>query len=291
MLKNKLVIGTANWGLPYGIGPSSRRINTNELKKIILILKKNQIFDLDTSVLYGDAHSRILDLCDSNFRIYTKFSANLASSNVEVFKSTSTKVIDNILSKFEKKNLKGLYIHNVDAIYNDKFSILVDLLKEVQSLKKDVKTGVSVYSASDVNTLLRSWTPDIIQVPLNIIDQRMVKSQTLAHLKDHGVEIHARSVFLQGILLMDKDKLPKSLDILRNAIDKIDLWCRSNKVKKIDACLSYVEHLSEVDKIVLGVENCDQLNQVLAADMGSYPTLRDIVKTSDEKLLDPRNWS
>lgn len=290
MINKKIIIGTAQWGLNYGLTQTDSKISSNELMKIINFLEKKKIYSLDASIMYGDAHSRISQFCNADFRVYTKFSVNLDISNEEEFRIKVQQDCTNSLSSLGQARLEGIYIHNTGAIYDKKFKILADTMNEIKMAQKNLKVGISVYTKEDIETVLRFWTPDIVQLPMNIIDRRLVESGSLKLLKSRGVEVHARSIFLQGLLLRDLDNIPPYFQPWINIFRDFEKWCLKNNISKLQACVSNVENIPEIDKIVVGVDNYSQLDEILKIQPPANYKKFGFQMQPNEDLLDPRRW-
>ena len=290
MINKKLIIGTANWGQNYGALGTNKRLSTDKLKTLIQLLKEKNIDTLDTSLLYGDAVNRIMNYCDQKFQIYTKFAANL-ESNTQGFVFKNRALISKAITKFPNQTVHGLYVHNVEAIFSPNFHKLVDLLQEVKEKYKNLKIGISVYSNNEIEEVLKVWTPDIIQLPVNLFDRRLINSGALYKLKDRCVEIHARSIFLQGILLAERSDLPAVFDRWTENFEKLEQWCLDKNISKTAICLSFVHNLQWVDRIVLGVNDGGQLVDILNSKLlDSQKGISKLAVHDSDKLLDPRTW-
>ena len=290
IINKKIIIGTAQWGLNYGLTQTDSKISSNELKKIVNFLEKKKIYDLDTSIIYGDAHSRIAQFCNADFRVYTKFSVNLDIPNEEEFRAKVQQDCTNSLSSLGQASRAGIYIHNTEAIYDKKFKVLVDTMHEIKMRQKNLKVGISVYTTKDIETLLEYWNPDIIQLPINVIDQRLVKSGSLKLLKSRGVEVHARSIFLQGLLLRDLDNIPPFFQPWISIFKDFEKWCLESNMSKLQACVSDIRNIPEIDKIVIGVDNSLQLEEISNIQPHIDFNRFEFKMLPNEDLLDPRRW-
>jgi len=290
IINKKIIIGTAQWGLDYGLTQTDSKISSNELMKIVNFLEKKKTYNLDTSTMYGDAHSRIAQFCNADFRVYTKFSVNLDISNEEEFRTKVQQDCTNSLSSLGQASLEGIYIHNTGAIYDKKFKILVDTVNEIKMRQKNLKVGISVYTTEDIETLLQFWNPDIVQLPINVIDRRLIKSGSLKLLKSRGVEVHARSIFLQGLLLRDLDNIPPYFQPWISIFKDFEKWCLENNMSKLQACVSDIENIREIDKIVIGVDNSSQLDEILNMQPLIDVNRFEFKMQPNEGLLDPRRW-
>ena len=152
------------------------------------------------------------------------------------------------------------------------------------------KIGISVYDFNLLDKILKKFQFDLIQAPLNILDQRLVKTGWLKKLKKKKIEVHVRSVFLQGILLLRHNQLPRKLKKLIKNWIIWDNWLKKNKVNPLQICLSYIFNQRQLDGIILGCNSKNQLNQILKSKQikgnFSLPNLN----IKNKKLVDPREW-
>ena len=194
-MRNKLVLGTAQFGLNYGVTNQNGQVTKREVKRILGLAKYNGINTLDTAADYGNSEEVLGEIGIHNYQIITK---------TIPLKGEVKKVIDGFFQSLNKLNIdkvEGLLIHNIDDVKNKNFHLLFERLNQ---LKKDglvKKIGFSTYMPEQINFLLENFDFDIIQLPFNIFDARLIEGGQLKALKRRGVEVHARSIFLQGILL------------------------------------------------------------------------------------------
>ena len=169
--------------------------------------------------------------------------------------------------------------------------------KELIKLKKEKivkKVGFSIYTIKDLTIVLSNFKVDIIQCPINIFDKRFEKSGLLKKVKEKNIELHARSIFLQGLLLQNTKNIPKQFNNYKNLFKKWDSYLQKQKVNKLEACLYYVSKIKEIDKIIIGVDNFDQFKNIFLASRKikklSLPDfkLKNISKYNN--LIDPRTW-
>jgi aryl-alcohol dehydrogenase-like predicted oxidoreductase len=175
-----------------------------------------------------------------------------------------------------------------------KFSVGKKIINTLKNLKRRglvEKVGISIYGPNELETLIENFSIDIVQIPINIFDRRIISTGWLSKLKKLGIEVHARSVFLQGLLLMNRLELPE------NFLSQKNLWIRwyqwlkeQNDIEPIKACLGFISSLKDVDRIIVGVNNVRQFEEVLKVINNpldiDYPNF----ECQDEKLLNPSNW-
>ena len=160
------------------------------------------------------------------------------------------------------------------------------MLKELKEKKVIKKIGISIYKTNKLKKIISLFQIDYIQLPLNIVNKSVYQS-TKKIVKRRKIEIHARSIFLQGLLLKKNDQLPSQLKNLRHDWKKIDTRLEKLNVSRYTACLDFAMS-QNVDKIIFGVENSLQLKKILEAKRvkKNIP----VFKIKDKKLIDPIYW-
>ena len=164
----------------------------------------------------------------------------------------------------------------------------------LEKLKNDglvKKIGISIYAPEELESILANFSIDIVQAPMNLIDRRLKNSGYLNLLKKKKIEVHIRSIFLQGLLLMNKDSLPSKFKKWKNLSEDWYYWLDENpKLSALDICINYIKSIHEIDKIIVGVDSCNQLEEVLKAYLLTEQVDFPEISCNDEQLLDPSNW-
>ena len=174
----------------------------------------------------------------------------------------------------------------------DKFG--TKIIKELQTLKSEnivSKIGVSISSPDILKEIINLFDFDIVQAPFNVFDQRILSSGWADKLKENNVEIHTRSVFLQGLLLLQKQKLP--MYFADNWPDLMSSWFGFLETHKTDAktiALSFALRQPWIDKLVVGVDNVEQLKNLLKIEQSPPPLIFPKLECIDENLIDPSRW-
>jgi aryl-alcohol dehydrogenase-like predicted oxidoreductase len=282
----KLAVGTVKFGTNYGL-INKKKIYLNEIKKISKFInsKINNINLIDTAFSYGKSHKIIGRTKLNKLKIVTKIRF-LSKNKINYF----NKNIDNLLKDLRVNKIYGLLFHDVkDAINKSYLKLLLDLKKK----KIIKKIGVSIYSPNDLKIILKLWKPDIVQVPFNIFDQRLVKSGYLDLLKKLKIEIHVRSCFLQG-LLVNYDRNKKKFKKFQKWSDLLESWsgwCRNNNISKFEACLQFIKNYKKIDYLVVGFDNLKQLKEIIYTLDKKEIKITSKFYSSDLKLIDPRKWN
>tara|TARA_X000001036_G_C20663410_1_gene799857 strand:+ start:1232 stop:2107 length:876 start_codon:yes stop_codon:yes gene_type:complete len=288
MTNNKLCFGTANFVKNYGIN-KSEGYNQKKVKIILNLLKQNKIKYIDTAINYKNVERKIGKFNLNFFEIYTKIpEIPKKIKNIDLWIHNQ---ITLSLKKTNKFFFEGVFLHNPEDLLKNKNKQIFNTLETLKKQKKIKKIGVSVYDLKTLKRIIKEFKIDIIQIPYNLFDRGQKKKELLNILKKNKIEIHARSIFLQGVLLMDSNKLPQRLKKWKNKFIQLENWCMKNKVSKIQACLNAVLEDKIFNKVLISVENEKQLFQLLNAinkrNKKNYPKN---LQTNEKKLIDPRLW-
>lgn len=285
----KLSLGTAQFGLPYGISNVSGQTLADEVREIISAARANGVLDLDTAIAYGTSETVLGESGVENFRVVTKLPP-LPSAVHSVTDWVNAQVLGS-LQRLRINKLYGLLLHNPLDLFGGRGIELARALNLLRSFGKVLKIGVSVYSPNDLARILDVIKLDIIQAPLNIVDRRLETSGWLSRLKEQNIEVHTRSVFLQGLLLIKPDDLPTQFKHMSKQFNKWREVSQNGIESMIRECLAYPLSLHGVDRVVVGVESLDQLVtlfRVAAAPHSEYDLSTMI--SDDPLLINPSNW-
>lgn len=285
----KLALGTAQFGLDYGVANTVGRISTGVVGEILCRAQASGMDTLDTAIAYGDSESVLGSLGTQGWKVVSKLPA-VPERCPDVGEWVRMQAKES-LQRLGLPRLYGLLLHRPGQLLE---RIGLDLYAALQSLKAEgwvVKVGVSVYDPSELADFWPRYPFDIIQAPLNILDRRLVASGWAARLKNAGVEIHIRSAFLQGLLLMPANKRPNLFNRWPDIWQEWDRWLSATGLTPVQACLNYANALNEIDRVVVGVESVTQLNEILAAADGALDSLPLFKPLLDERLINPSSWN
>jgi len=153
------------------------------------------------------------------------------------------------------------------------------------------KIGVSIYSPKELDELWPDYKIDIIQAPFNVLDRRLATSGWLARLYQAGTEIHIRSVLLQGLLLMDSEKRPEKFNRWKSLWQQWNHWLGEQKLTPLQACLGFVLAQSEIDRVVVGVDSLEHMQEILHNTKSLSVEFPEAFMTEDLDLINPSRWS
>lgn len=169
----------------------------------------------------------------------------------------------------------------------------VDLYKALQKLKEQglvEKVGISIYSPTMLDLLVPHYHFDLVQAPFNLVDRRLYNSGWLHRLKDSDIEVHARSVFLQGLLLMAKEKIPSYFLTWTDLWQIWHQWLLDFNTSALETCINFPLSFVEVDRVIVGADNTSQLTQILSAVRFHYKNKFPPIECEDENLISPASW-
>ena len=293
MTLQKISLGTAQWGLNYGVSNLKGKTNSSEVYKMLSYSTSLGINQIDTALLYGDAEL-ILGNYENlqNFEITTK---TRKFSKSKVTKSDSIELIQAFkgsLDRLKVSSIHGLLIHNVSDILVEGGEFLIEALNEIKSQNKVRNIGVSIYDSNNLLFICDRLKPDIVQLPLNVLDQRFIKDGSLDFLKKKGIEIQVRSIFLQGLLFYNDSKFPIYFKRWEKIFKKWQKSCCDQKFSLIEAALSFVVNIKEIDRCIIGFEDIEQLESCANFFKKKNLKLFDAsnLDCDDIDLINPTNW-
>ncbi|EQC43412.1 aldo/keto reductase [Bacteriovorax sp. Seq25_V] len=283
-MKN-LVLGTVQFGLNYGLTNKDGQVNIEEVFKILDYARANGVNTLDTASAYGEAE-KILGSYNhiSDFNVITK---GVNTSNEKGLRDSIEKSLLNLNSQ----SLYAYLIHKFDDLKHNRN--LVENLNAIKSEGFLKKIGVSLYNPEELEFILDNDTKlDIVQIPLNIFDQRFLAKNLLTEAKRKGIEIHIRSIYLQGLLLQPVDKLDLYFKPYIDLFERYSRFLKDNKINRIQAVCNFNNNLDFIDSIVFGVCSQDQLQDFIINNEISPCEKLDFSQFSSniKDVIDPLTW-
>ncbi|AIK96934.1 aldo/keto reductase [Candidatus Odyssella acanthamoebae] len=280
-MPNRFAIGTANFSRPYGVFSSGHALPTPEIDKILKVANQNNITTFDTATAYGDLSPAFKNLADAD--IVTKFSV-LSDKNHVI------KQLNQLRDHLNIDSIYGVLIHDpqhLDHIEKHDFQNFVNRLKAEANVKH---VGISVYTPDELFKFSDIYMPSLIQVPLNPLNQAFLADKVRDFIQSNSIEAHARSLFLQGILL--SQNLPSHLYSLSDQIKQFRHQSQGFK-NELSAILCWALKQKLITKWVVGLMSASHLTEILTTalevDNQEAPDFS-FFKNNHHPLIDPRNW-
>jgi aryl-alcohol dehydrogenase-like predicted oxidoreductase len=287
-IPSRLVLGTVQFGSNYGIANRSGQVATEEARRVLQLARANGVDTLDTAIEYGNAEARLGELGVADFKIVTKMPA-LSSAEDDVYSWLRTRVEES-MQRLRAKRLYGLLLHHAPDLFSTAADRLVKALGRVRDAGLVEHIGVSIYAPSDLELVDATGSFGLVQAPMNVFDRRIVSSGLLARLQGAGVEVHLRSAFLQGLLLMPATAVPTIFAPWEPRFERWHAWCRENALTPLQACLAHVQSAAPRAKIVVGCDNAEQFAEILDAVRQPPLEAPDEFRSGDVRLINPALW-
>lgn len=282
----KISLGTAQFGINYGI--NKKKINFKEIKKIINYSNKIKIKKIDTAIAYGKSEKILGSFSLKNCRITTKIPAYRVSYG-DPEKWTKNQ-INNSLNSLRVKRLHGVLFHNTNDLFNSNGK---KIYKALLNLKKGgviKKIGISIYDFKNLNKILKLFKIDIVQVPFNIIDRRLLKSSLLDLQKRNKIELQVRSIFLQGLLLKNLKYKNLKFNRFTKIWTALHNWLYNNKYNLLDVCINDCLRYN-FDTIIVGFENLIHLKRIINYKKINNLRLPIGFSSNKNSLINPTKWN
>jgi aryl-alcohol dehydrogenase-like predicted oxidoreductase len=283
-----LALGTAQFGMQYGVANNSGQPSEAEIKEILQIAGANGINALDTAIAYGDCEERLGRIGVPNWQIISKFPPT-ASNDANIYEQVRVAVVGS-LQKLGVERLYALLLHRPEQLLKKNGDHLYLALERVKQEGLIGKIGISIYDPNILEILLSNFNFDLVQAPFNPFDRRLISSGWASRLKSLGIELHIRSVFLQGLLLMQEGQRPSQFDQWSTVWCRWHEWIREMRISALEACLGFVASFDEFDRILVGVDNKKQLLQIIGGMKKPAIAVPDEFCSNDLCLINPANW-
>lgn len=285
---NRLALGTVQFGLPYGIANQAGQVSRTEAKAMLQLAASYNVDTLDTAIAYGESESCLGEVGIKGYKLITKLPA-IPESCTDIGGWVQEQ-LSGSLARLGVSSLYGLMLHRPDQLIGSNGAELYDELQSLKESGQVQKIGVSIYATSELDALTKIFPVDIVQAPFNLVDRRLQTTGWLHRLKDGGVEIHTRSAFLQGLLLMQKEAIPSKFLPWYDLWERWHTWLSEHNISAIQACLAFPLSFPEIDRVVVGADTVSQLQQIIdAATITFSGTLPDIACDA-ENLINPSCW-
>lgn len=286
----KLALGTVQFGLPYGSRRPAAPVSPNEVSSILAHAWSNGVDMLDSAPAYGRAEEVIAAArpAAARFAVVTK---TLPLATVSGVAEVAARVRR---SREVLGDLSAVLVHDDADLLGADGEALFAALAALRREGVAARIGASVYDPEVLEKLLDRYPIECVQLPMNILDQRFLQSGLLERLRQGGVQVHVRSVYLQGRLLMEPDRLPPEFAKARSTIEAFRRKARSSGLSPAAALMRFIMCCGNVDRLVIGVDGlADLIDTILSFE--SAASSREAFDASsfamaDPEIIDPRRW-
>lgn len=289
-MKAALGLGTVQFGLDYGISNTTGKVQADGVGQLLDQSSKLNIDVLDTAFLYGDSQRVLGEQNLTPFKVVTK-TPHFKQSRINMdHVNTLTTCFHESLKMLHLRSVYGLLVHNAGDLLVPGGEKLFESMQTLKSKGFVKRIGASIYDGEQVDLLLERYDVDIIQVPMNVLDQRLIDDGQMSRLKEKNVEVHVRSVFLQGLLLMDLNKVPEYFTPILPLLKRWHMAAKEQGFTLLQAALSFARDAVGVDVVLVGVENMQQLNDCTDAFYMDRCFDATGLGSRDTRFVNPAKW-
>jgi aryl-alcohol dehydrogenase-like predicted oxidoreductase len=287
-----LGLGTVQFGLDYGISNPGGKTPLPEVARILDSAARQRISVLDTAPGYGNSEEALGGLeAARRFRLVTKTPMLNKRSISAADGLTVAATLATSLARLKADAVYGCIVHQADDLLAEGGDYIYEALVAAREHGQVQKIGASVYDARQIDGLLTRYALDIVQLPLNVLDQRLLRTGHFRELKARGVEIHVRSVFLQGLLLMSLDNLPPYFAPLHPHLERYHDWLRRERLTPLQAALQFIRSVANDDTLICGINTCEQLEEICSAlSQHAVPADWHAFAVDDPAMVNPSLW-
>ena len=287
MINSKVILGTAQFGMDYGINNTSGKITKSEAFDILNYAFLNGIKELDTATSYGDSEKVIGEYLNNHPK--NRFIITTKISNINVS-----------LEKQVYNSLENLKIEKIDKLLFHSYDVYIHFEKEVKVFYQKFKgilfdeLGVSIYTNYEIENLINDPFINRIQSPFNILDNYNKRGTYFEKLYLNGKKVDVRSVFLQGIFFKNLTDIQHNLIPLKKYLDFIRELSNEFNIDINSIAFGYLNSFDFIDRIIFGVDSLEQLKKNLKSLSIKLPKelLKEInsIEIKEEELLNPSLW-
>lgn len=288
----RLLLGTVQFGIPYGVTNARGKISPEKVSEILSAAQQSGIRLVDTAADYGTSEEVLGRYLPADVGIVTKIPAVRADAVMPADIQLVRNSVTRSLERLRRTKIDALLAHQCADLFKPGGKQLVQLLQQLKADGIVSQIGISVYDSEDIDRALELFRPDVVQVPLNLFDQRLKRSGHIARMRDLGIQIHARSAFLQGVLLAQPSSLPAYFRQFDRQFARYNELLGVSGVSRIAACLGFMIEQSGCDFVIVGVTDRSELEEIVSSlPAGSALPPMDVLATDDRALIDPRTWN
>lgn len=286
MSEPRLAVGTAQFGLPYGLGSTGAPVHGDEARRILEIASAAGVTLLDTAPAYGDIEQRLAVLCAGlPFSVVSKVPSCVDASSASEMRSWVQACVARSIERLDGRLTVMLFHRGADLLGplgDEAWRAATDMLPA------GVRLGVSVYSPEEAVEVRRRHPVSVVQLPGSALDQRLARMADPGTVK--GVELHLRSVFLQGLMFMDPAAADGRVPGSRDAVARWSAWCVGRGLEPTSAALAIARGLPGVGACVVGLDSAEQARQIVDAWSAAGVIAAPELAVDDLSLVDPRRW-
>ena len=284
----RVAVGGVQFGMDYGVA-GGHRVAPSEVSRILRMARARGLDTLDTAIVYGNSEEVLGGAGVAHWRVVSKLPAvPLDCRDVQAW---ILGAVRGSLERLRIPSLHGLLLHRSSDLLGESADAVFAGLEECRKLGLAKKVGLSIYDPAELGPVLSKYPCGLVQSPFSVFDRRLRETGWLDRLAKRGVEIHVRSVFLQGLLLLPDSQRPAAFARWGAQWARWQNWLAASGSSPVSACLRYVLQHEEIDRAIVGVYSCAQLQDIVESDVESGPIPPDSLACNDLDLINPSRWN
>jgi aryl-alcohol dehydrogenase-like predicted oxidoreductase len=284
---NRIVLGGAQLGLPYGILNGGETLSSEEVARILDTAVGHGIDSIDTAIAYGQSESVIGETAQNRFNIISKLPP--LPSEVSNVSEWVHMQVDASLARLNCTSLDALLLHRPQDLVEQHGAELYAAISSLKIKKIIQRFGISIYAPDELDRIIGKFDIDVVQAPLNVFDRRILG--VIDQLTARNIEVHVRSVFLQGVLIASPKDRPQRFQPWSEHFSRFDTWVLSTGVSAMACCLGFALQQPGVAKLVIGTTSAESLTEIMNSIPNMHLKVPADLQSSSEQLIDPRVWS
>lgn len=297
---SKITLGTVQLGIPYGISNKVGQPSASDSRELLQLALDNGINTLDTARIYGNAEEVIGSFEQSNqFTIVSKFKlSDAALDNIDLALCEARESVRISCEKLKIKEIPVCLFHKNKEQQIEKVSeVLPQILNILKQEGWISEGGISIYSPAELHYINDWKTIRTVQVPMNIFDTRLLTQNLMHILIENDVKVFIRSIYLQGLILIDENEVPDHLSFAKAPLQQLKKIAASVNKEIKEISFSFVRDTPGVTSLVVGAETIGQLKENLALLSGPplppeiYSIILNSFKDLPEELITPALWN
>jgi len=284
----KLALGTVQFGVAYGVANTAGRVTKAEAGKIVATAARCGFDILDTAIGYGCSEERLGSIGVDGWKVVTKLPV-FPQNQPDLAIWAESEVLASI-ARLKTSSLYGLLLHRAGDLLGEFGHEIYASLSELKEKGLVHKIGVSIYDFDELERILDRYEIDLVQAPFSIVDRRLLSSGMLEKMKSQGIEVHVRSVFLQGLLLMSSKERPSYFNRWENLWTILEAWRSLNGLTPLSACIKYPLSIEGIDRVIVGVDSFAHFKEILSEAGGGGAPVPSEISSEDPDLVNPSRW-
>jgi aryl-alcohol dehydrogenase-like predicted oxidoreductase len=283
-----LALGSAQFGSDYGISNPRGRVSEDEVCQILKLAADCNITRIDAAYYDGDVERTL----GRAWPFPSPFKPQIRALRVEHGLEWVESRLKRSIAYMGLTRAHAVLVDSADDLLGPMGDALWERLQRLKSENYISHIGIACQTHDQPLLLAKRFRPDIIQVPVSIFDQRLIRSGALRAIKALGIEVQARSVFLQGLIFLPRQDLPLALSHFGPQLSKMRRHMLETGTDPLHAALGFVMAQDAISSIVVGVTSAAELRAIIAVADRACPKLDwSQLSTDDERVLDPRQWT